>query len=85
MFENYPLVPGKDFNVFIRGYLLEELDDVKVITTLKVGGILDLNHVQNLCKGPGRSCPYSAGKQEQRLTCKFKESNIINTTKVFDQ
>lgn len=67
LFENYPLVPGTDFNVIIRGDALEPLDNVTVKSKITAGGLFSIMDVQNLCKGPKRRCPYSAGPQEQRL------------------
>lgn len=69
LFENYPLTPGTDFSVIIRGDTLEPLDDVTVKTKITVAGIFSIMDLQNLCKGPGKRCPYSPGPQEQRLTC----------------
>ena len=68
LFENYPLVPGTNFNVIIRGDVLEPLDEVTVKTRITVGGLLSIVDTQDLCKGPKKRCPYTAGHQEQRLT-----------------
>lgn len=67
LFENYPLLPGTDFSVIIRGESLEPRDNVIVKTKITIGGFFSIMDVQNMCKGPGKHCPYDPGLQEQRL------------------
>lgn len=73
LLEPYPLRPGRNFNLHLRGNLKEELPDLQLRTLIVLSRFIRISHTRNLCAEQPGLCPLQPGYQELTITCGSKD------------
>nr|CEL66151.1 TPA: Phosphatidylglycerol/phosphatidylinositol transfer protein, putative [Neospora caninum Liverpool] len=68
LLEPYPLRPGRNFNLHLRGNLKEELPDLQLRTLIVLSRFIRISHTRNLCAEQPGLCPLQPGYQELTIT-----------------
>ncbi|PHJ17917.1 ml domain protein [Cystoisospora suis] len=76
LLDPYPLRPGRNFNLHLRGILKEEVPDVRIRTLVVLNRFIRIPHTRNLCSEQPGLCPIKPGYQE--LTISYAIPPVIS-------
>ncbi|ESS33354.1 ML domain protein [Toxoplasma gondii RUB] len=68
LLDPYPLRPGRNFNLHLRGILKEALPDLQLRTLIVLSRFIRISHTRNLCAENPGLCPLQPGYQELTIT-----------------
>ncbi|PFH36044.1 hypothetical protein BESB_056950 [Besnoitia besnoiti] len=68
LLDPYPLRPGRNFDLHLRGNLKEEVPDLQLRTLIVLSRFIRITHTRNLCAEQARLCPLKPGYQELKIS-----------------